>query len=58
MPFIEMKASRLHDDGHAFESAGDEQPLVTGDAGLGESGDRVVGNSNRIGDFVGEEPEA
>src|ERR1051325_1297594 len=52
-----MKASRLHDHGHALEPAGDQQAFVPGHAGLGKSRDRVVLNANRIDDFVGKESE-
>src|ERR1051326_8258448 len=52
-----MKASRLHDDGHALEPAGDLQAFVPGHTGLRKSRDRVVRNANRIDDFVGKESE-
>src|ERR1043165_6467460 len=52
-----MKASRLHDYGHTFELAGDQQAFVPGHTGLGNSGDRVVRDANRIDAFVGKESE-
>src|SRR5207245_67530 len=56
--FIQMKATALHHDRHAFERPADQLAFVARGAGLGEARDLLVGDAHGVAHCVGHAGEA